>query len=71
MFATDPIDRFISAWFSNNVEGSYKRSVVLAMIISVYVPLAVTSLFYISTFSLFSGNINGAVSSNVVSGGNN
>lgn len=36
------------AWVSNNVEGSYKRSVTLAMVISF-------------------GNINGAVSSNVVS----
>ncbi|PSR78287.1 hypothetical protein PHLCEN_2v7483 [Hermanssonia centrifuga] len=35
------------AWVSNNVEGSYKRSVSLAMVISF-------------------GNINGAVSSNVV-----
>ncbi len=35
------------AWVSNNVEGSYKRSVTLAMVISF-------------------GNINGAVSSNVV-----
>ena len=38
------------AWVSNNVEGSYKRSVTLAMVISF-------------------GNINGAVSSNVVSPG--
>ena len=37
----------IIAWVSNNVEGSYKRSVSLAMVISF-------------------GNINGAVSSNVV-----
>ena len=37
----------IIAWVSNNVEGSYKRSVTLAMVISF-------------------GNINGAVSSNVV-----
>ena len=36
------------AWVSNNVEGSYKRSVTLAMVINF-------------------GNINGAVSSNVVS----
>lgn len=35
------------AWVSNNVEGSYKRSVSIAMVISF-------------------GNINGAVSSNVV-----
>ena len=38
----------IVAWVSNNVEGTYKRSVSLAMVISF-------------------GNINGAVSSNVVS----
>ena len=37
----------IIAWVSNNIEGSYKRSVSLAMVISF-------------------GNINGAVSSNVV-----
>lgn len=37
----------IIAWVSNNVEGSYKRSVTLGMVISF-------------------GNINGAVSSNVV-----
>ena len=36
------------AWVSNNVEGTYKRSVTLAMVISF-------------------GNINGAVSSNVIS----
>lgn len=38
----------VIAWVSNNVEGTYKRSVSLAMVISF-------------------GNINGAVSSNVVS----
>lgn len=37
----------VIAWVSNNVEGSYKRSVTLGMVISF-------------------GNINGAVSSNVV-----
>ena len=37
----------IIAWVSNNVEGSYKRSVSIAMVISF-------------------GNLNGAVSSNVV-----
>jgi hypothetical protein len=54
-----------SAWVSNNVEGSYKRSVSLAMMISLCViyPLLVSAL---NDLTLRSGNINGAVSSNIV-----
>lgn len=55
---------FSSAWVSNNVEGSYKRSVSLAMTIGLCV-----SFLWPTTPKLTiseSGNLNGAVSSNVV-----
>ncbi|KAF4569603.1 hypothetical protein EYR40_008581 [Pleurotus pulmonarius] len=53
------------AWVSNNVEGSYKRSVSLAMTISLWVPLVPSRPFWPLTVFVASGNINGAVSSNV------
>ena len=55
----------ISAWVSNNVEGSYKRSVSLAMTISLCVTRSAVGIMTEHP-KLCSGNINGAVSSNIV-----
>ena len=55
-----------SAWAGNNVEGSYKRSVSLGLIISVYVSRPKnTRAGGLTGVSFCRGNIQGAVSSNV------
>ena len=57
----------LSAWVSNNVEGSSKRSVSIAMVISLYVSfLAGWCPLEVIPDPAYSGNLNGAVSSNVV-----
>jgi hypothetical protein len=54
-----------SAWIANNFEGSYKRGVSLAMAISMYA-LSYLLPWVFEQYVWTRGNLNGAVSSNVV-----